>query len=262
MKDEIPVTEADLHAFIDHQLSPERRAVVTEWLLNHPEDAARVEQYQLISDQLHANFDPIADQEIPDSLMQIVGGLKKMDKTPWLHKGSIAASLMLVGILTGWFGNTIFQDSDSSFMLVNLVKPAAFAHNVYTSDSRYPVEIKSKNQSQLIEWLSDRLRTKIKAPNLASMGYRLIGGRLIPSTNRMAAQFMYEYADGKKITLYVRRVSSLPYEKSQSQFNQSKKDGVHIIYWRQGEMGYAVSGALDDETLNSIAKASREQISI
>ena len=39
----IPVTEDELHAFVDNELPAERRGDVEAWLAAHPEEAARVQ---------------------------------------------------------------------------------------------------------------------------------------------------------------------------------------------------------------------------
>ena len=39
----IPVTEDELHAFVDNELPAERRGDVEAWLAAHPEDAERVQ---------------------------------------------------------------------------------------------------------------------------------------------------------------------------------------------------------------------------
>ncbi|MBE0586495.1 MAG: anti-sigma factor, partial [Hydrogenophaga sp.] len=35
-----PVTDAELHAWVDGQLPPELAPVVSDWLLQHPDDVA------------------------------------------------------------------------------------------------------------------------------------------------------------------------------------------------------------------------------
>ena len=37
-----PVTEDELHVYVDGELPADRRDAVETWLSNHPEDAARV----------------------------------------------------------------------------------------------------------------------------------------------------------------------------------------------------------------------------
>ena len=39
----IPVTEDELHAYVDNELPAERRGDVEAWLATHPDDAERVQ---------------------------------------------------------------------------------------------------------------------------------------------------------------------------------------------------------------------------
>ncbi len=259
MKEEIPVTEADLHAYVDGQLPAQRHALVEQWLQQHPEDRKRVEQYRALSEQLRRRFDPIAGLPVPPAQLDAARTLQRPGRHKRARKALIAATFFLFGLLTGWQSHLLLKRDTESFMLTNLVRPAAFAHSIYTTDESRPVEIDARRQARLIDWLSTRLRTRIKAPNLSTLGYRLIGGRLIPSTNRMAAQFMYENADGIRVTLYVRRVSRLRHKKIQDALRYFDDAGLRVFFWRKGELGFAVTGRLDRKTLNGIAAQSRQQ---
>ena len=42
MDREPPVTEEELHAYVDGELAADRRGAVEQWLSNHPDDAARI----------------------------------------------------------------------------------------------------------------------------------------------------------------------------------------------------------------------------
>jgi anti-sigma factor RsiW len=139
----------------------------------------------------------------------------------------------------------------------NLVKPAALAHAVYTPEVRHPVEVSAENEQHLVAWLSKRLHTDILAPNLTPQGYRLVGGRLLPSTNRMAAQFMYEREDGQRATLYVRHGA---WENEATAFHFDQEDSLGIFYWIDGPLGYALIGDLDRSELQRLSEAIYEQL--
>jgi len=53
----IPVTEDELHAYVDNELPPERRGDVEAWLASHPDDAERVHSWRAMADALHARYD-------------------------------------------------------------------------------------------------------------------------------------------------------------------------------------------------------------
>ena len=80
---------------------------------------------------------------------------------------------------------------------------AARAHLVYAPEVRHPVEVDAKEQDHLVKWLSKRLDIALKVPVLASEGFELLGGRLLPGPEGPVAQFMYQDASGKRLTLYV-----------------------------------------------------------
>src|SRR3954463_14561157 len=64
----IPVTEDELHAYIDNELPAERRGDVEAWLAAHADDAERVHSWRAMADMLHARYDSIADEAVPKRL--------------------------------------------------------------------------------------------------------------------------------------------------------------------------------------------------
>src|SRR3977135_4165049 len=64
----IPVTEDELHAYVDNELPAERRGAVEAWLATHPDDAERVQSWRAMADALHARYDSVADEAVPKRL--------------------------------------------------------------------------------------------------------------------------------------------------------------------------------------------------
>ena len=69
-----------------------------------------------------------------------------------------------------------------------MVREALAAHHVFAVDPRRPVEIAAAEETQLLRWLSNRLGRPLRPPELAPLGYRLIGGRLLPGGSGARAQ--------------------------------------------------------------------------
>ena len=69
MKPQRPL-EADLHAYADARLEPSRHGEVEAWLATHPEDAERVHAWRRHKEALHAGFDPVLDEPLPDRLLR------------------------------------------------------------------------------------------------------------------------------------------------------------------------------------------------
>lgn len=251
MKYETPITDADLHAYIDGQLSEPRRLQVEAWLKAHPDKLRELNEYQIVDRELHDLLDPIVDERVPAELR--IAPRKRL-----FNRIAAAIGFMSVGSLFGWQANTLFiAENHEQQIQHHLMRPANFAHVVYTAEKRHPVEVSAEKEQHLINWLSKRLYTKIKAPDLAQYGYALMGGRLLPSTNRMAAQFMYQSVKGKRITLYVRRIKSL---NADSMFQFASSGGVKTFYWIDGELGYALSGELERKELMAMANSTYQQL--
>src|SRR5512147_2301876 len=96
----IPVTEDELHAYVDNELPAERRGDVETWLASHPDDAERVQSWRAMAEALHARYDSVANEPVPKRLE-----LDRLMQPPrkWVY-GAIAASLLafVAGGGTGW----------------------------------------------------------------------------------------------------------------------------------------------------------------
>src|SRR5262249_59648754 len=60
-----PVTEDELHAYVDDEIAADRRGAVEAWLASHPEDAARVAQWQAQADAIRARYGMLASEPLP-----------------------------------------------------------------------------------------------------------------------------------------------------------------------------------------------------
>jgi anti-sigma factor RsiW len=83
----IPVTEDELHAFVDNELPAERRSDVEAWLAAHPEDAERVQSWRAMAEALHARYDAVADEAVPKRLE-----IERLVRRPWWRLSAAAAS--------------------------------------------------------------------------------------------------------------------------------------------------------------------------
>jgi anti-sigma factor RsiW len=134
---------------------------------------------------------------------------------------------------------------------------AARAHLVYASEVRHPVEVDATQQDHLVKWLSKRLGTELKVPVLSKEGFELLGGRLLPGNEGPVAQFMYQEASGKRLTLYVTR----PHQGDElTAFRFAQEGPVSVFYWIDRECGYALSGEVDRPTLARVASTVYKQL--
>jgi anti-sigma factor RsiW len=246
----IPVTEDELHAFVDNELPAERRADVEAWLATHPDDAARVQSWRTMAELLHARYDQVADEAVPKRLE-----IERLVQPPrsWLY-GAIAATLVafIAGSSIGWLAHGV-SASPSAFQ--NFTVDALDAHRLYVVEVRHPVEVAGNERAHLQQWLSKRVGYEIKAPDLDASGLKLVGGRLLPGPEAPAAFFMYESPSGERYTLYTSRAARI--DTTQMRYAAQDKDGA--MFWADKGVGYVVSGPTDKDRLNQVARQVYDQ---
>lgn len=244
------VIDTDLHAYIDGELDEAGRLRVEAYLAIYPEESKHIRKCQKINSGLHYLFDPVLNEPVPEIFRFSKNKIRYPSIFPKMLRVAAVVSFMAITGIAGWMAHDQWGGVNDARELVHLVRPAAFAHYVYSTDPHYPVEFSASKKEVLADWLSDRMHTDIKAPILSNLGFNLIGGRLLPSTNRMAAQFMYQNSDKERITVYVRRDD---WNSQATEFQYRNQDGVQIFYWSDGVMGYAVTGSIHKTQLIEVA---------
>ena len=272
-----PISDSDLHAYVDELLPESRRAEVEAYLATDAEAAERVRAYAEQNRSLKELFDPVLKEAVPDRLLKPVrasGGDQVFSpRASWISGWSvqrIAAGIVFVaiGAASGWVAHDAFQPSQVETLAsrtlpaenvyeANLVKQAAIAHTVYSPDARRPVEIAAEQEDQLVAWLSKRLGTRIQVPKLGSVGYELIGGRLLPGSKGPVAQFMYHDATGQRLTLYVSNENT---GNTDTGFLFAQEGPVNVFYWINGNFGYALSAGIDKGELAHVATVVYDQL--
>jgi len=245
----IPVTEDELHAYVDNELPAERRGDVEAWLAGHPDDAARVQSWRAMAEALHARYDQVANEPVPRRLE-----LERLVRPPrkWVY-GAIAASLLafIAGGGTGWLlhGATASPSTFQSF-----TEDALDAHRLYVVEVRHPVEVPGSERAHLQQWLTKRCGWDVFAPELGATGLKLVGGRLLPGPAGPASFLMYESASGERFTVYTAKAST---QTTQMRFTTHDKDGA--LFWADRGVGYVVSGSSDRERLTQVARMVYDQ---
>ena len=248
-----PITEDDLHGYVDQLLEPERRTEVAAYLDAHPDVARRVATFSGQRDLLRSALAPIADEPLPPelNLSRIIEARKQR---PTRLRWAVAAMLLLsVGSLGGWIARGSMLASSSG--LAALAQEAADSFNVYAPDRVRPVEVRASDGAQLVQWLSDRMHQAIKVPDLTTAGYRLMGGRLIATSHGPAAMFMYDDDRGDRLVVLTRPMTA---DQNAPMTPQSNGE-VAGFAWADGGMGYSLVGRSAAESLRPIANEVRKQ---
>lgn len=257
------ITEAELHAYADAQLDGARRADIDAYLGSNPEEAVRLGAYQEQKRALRECFNSVLHEPIPEALRQLALPPARVAEPTgrwprWsLQRFAAGIAIALVSGAAGWLGHGQYPTAEQVAQLTQLPRQAAVAHAVFSPDVRRPVEISSEHEEQLVTWLSKRMGTPVRPPKLGTLGYELIGGRLLPGNTGPVAQFMYHDASGQRLTLYV---STEAVNNEHTAFRFAQEGSVNVFYWIDGKFGYALSASIDKGELARVAKVVYDQL--
>ena len=247
----IPVTEDELHAYVDNELPAERRGDVEAWLATHPDEAARVQSWRSMAEALHARYDSVVDEAVPKRLE-----LERLERQPrkWIY-GAIAATLaaFVFGGGAGWMarGAAAAPSAVQSFTL-----EALEAHRLYVVEVRHPVEVPGSERAHLQAWLTKRCGWIVRAPELTAAGLKLVGGRLLPGPTGAASFMMYESGSGERFTIYTAKSEA---EAAQMRFSAQGNESA--LFWADRGVAYVVVSSVGDRgRLTQIAQSVYDQM--
>lgn len=272
-----PVTQDEIHAYVDGTLSEARRADVERELERNPELAARASDFFALNNLLHERYDRVLNEPLPARLRvaapqpqaQTVHdtGSATRPAANWPRFAGLAATLVL-GVGIGWGmhygmsgmsgaggpagaaggGELRAVSADGS---MRFAQQAALAHVVYMPTVVRPDTMGDSQEQDFVKWLANRLGTNVRAPMLSKSGFELSGGRLLPADDGgEVAQFMYHNARGERVTLCIshRKTSA-----NTTAFKLYQDGPVNVFYWVDGDFGYALSGGIDRKALLQLA---------
>jgi anti-sigma factor RsiW len=256
-----PVEEDDLQARIDGRLPPERAEIVDTYLAAHPEERERWSQYAEQREALRAAFGAQPGGPIPTRLqVSHLLARRRRRRHRQLARIAAAVALLILGGVGGWTARDVLPSltlSASAILASAVFDDAIAAHRTFSVETRHPVEVGANEEAHLVQWLSKRLGHRLIAPDLAGLGFRLMGGRLLPADSGPAALFMYEDGKGTRLTCYYLSVDV----GEETEFKYREEKGTSAFYWVDDGLAYAVAANTDRDLLLKVAEIIYRQTS-
>ena len=249
-------SETELHAFVDGELAADERAEVEAMLAAVPADLERARDFHDLNEALRQRYASRLTEPLPPAMKKSLARFGGKG-TLVLRRASRLAAAIAVILAAGTAGYALRGLlSTPAGPEAAFVTTALGAHTVFVPEVRHPVEVKA-DEAHLVRWLAKRVGADVRAPTLGSMGWQLMGGRLLPDQEGLpAAQFMYEDTSGRRLTLYLRKETGL----NNTSFRFYERDGFGSFYWIDRPLAYALSGKLSREELMSLANAVYAQL--
>jgi anti-sigma factor RsiW len=241
------MSSEDLAAYLDGELTPQRRAEMEGHLAHSPEDAARLEKWRRRDVALRIGLSELAKAGERDLALQLRRRHElKRDRShrPVLRWAQAAAIVLAFAILGGaWW---LREEQNSSAELTHAAAAAYLAGTATLAPAGTAAD-----RDQLVEKIAAHLGVHVAPPDLSKFGFNLAGGQLLASSDHPAAQLIYVDGRGRRISCFFRRIDT----DRETNWEYSKAEGVPGIHRVGEKLGWVVLGDLPVAELQQIAEA-------
>lgn len=243
-----PSIEDLVQRSIDGELTPEESERLDRHLEHHPDDAARIRALRRQSD--------LINKAVPVPSAAHLRSLRKQAKPPSPVSLRLVASVAVFAVGFGLGSYLQPWESRATDDLALFSQHAKAAHSLFAVEVLHPVEVAATEKDHLQTWLSNRLGSAIIAPQLGETGFTLIGGRLLPAGDHASALFMYENAEGDRLSLMATHGDII---QTQS-FRFRQEDGYLVVFWQDGPWQYTLVGDQKRDPMEHIARLAHGQM--
>jgi anti-sigma factor RsiW len=272
-----PVSEPELHGFVDGDMDRGRREAVQAFLAASPGDAARVETWRRQNETIRAAFAPVETEPLPWSL-PLAPGAEGAAVTGHAAEGQAEASGSHAW-RARWFARLIGLSFASGALLAG---SAAYLAGFVNAPEAAPPSPEGPPQAGTNETFVTRAMAALRPfepppaavrlspnsdgpgqdaaapilPNLPVEGLKFAGVRAMPGEQGQMSCLVYARPDAGNIALCVEKAG----DPGETVARTAGNFPSAAIYWRQRGANYALVGALPEAELRSLADAVHAQV--
>jgi anti-sigma factor RsiW len=261
-----PVDEADLHAFVDGQLADERRDLVMAHLSANSDARERVDSYRrqrALLLELRSQLQGIDNSAFrPDLQGALASAMRRQETWRSTMRGAtgLAAGVALVMVGYAAFLNlAIDEPTPLTTAASTSIATRASVQREFTFGGGFigPTSLTPAVDGEAsLSWLADHLAdAKLDLPDLKPLGLRLTGGGVLPGSSAPAVRLVYKDEEGNHLLLYMGVIES----KAEQAFTLMP-EGLLSLHWRQGPLVFALVGSVDSPRLLDVMRLVNEGV--
>lgn len=243
------ISDTDLDAYVDDQLTPARRIAVEDYLSQHPKLAARVMADLRGRDELRLAMqerNPVVKLATQDAARRLKRALVRDVYFAKFRQVAAVAAL----IAFGWFAHIEFVsmgnwNGASASAMPAYVDEAAQAHRTAL--------LRASMHSQSVQPNYDReeirAATSIGVPEIP-VEWEVLDVQIFPSMSGPAVEMAIKAGELGTLSLFAVRPGRFTVMPATVTSNKE----MTAAYWQIGDVAYALVGQADDKALNEAAK--------
>ena len=230
-----PILASDLDAYVDNQLTADRRIEVEAHLSAHPDSAARVMADLSLRGQLRL---ALATQTVTGRA-ETREAARRLERR--LSSGRAVAMLQRIAAVTvlvasGWVAHTYVSPFGATEVNAS-VPPPAFVEQAVRAHQTALLREKMPSQPQVVDYNAEEIRaaTAIVMPVLPA-GWTVADVQVFPSDYGPSVEMEITAGSGQKLSLFAVRPGSFAVKKVKT----FERDAAEAAHWQIGDVAYAL----------------------
>jgi hypothetical protein len=214
-----PLSEADIQAYADGTLTPERAAFLRDYLGNDPAEARRVAFYGRLNAQIQQAFQT-TDEPVPGRVKGWRRVLERINTGKRTRKvvNTLAALALTLAVASGWLAAT--QVSAQALNNAAVMALAESAAGQFSAASP--------------------TRADPSAPNLSAIGLRLVDQKVVAlGPLQRVSEFIYLNGDNQPVVLLSALALFAP---AQAQWSARRIGEIRLLLWTAQRQRFVVAG--------------------
>jgi anti-sigma factor RsiW len=243
MSDRFEISEADLHAYVDGELSDERRTEVERIAGRNPALSETIAAYRSDMARLAHAYAPLLDRPLPPEWLARIAEQTRTQKQDYVRPLLALAATLLLALAIALGYRSVAPAGEDTIVREALAARAGQVqpHQVLAVNS-------AANAQAADKLVAAALRLRAKAPDLSRMGYALTAVRVYDGVpGGRAVQLLYRDTGNRSLALYLRHPSS------PARFDQYKQDGLRICIWQDEVLGTVMTGEMSAAEMQRLA---------
>jgi anti-sigma factor RsiW len=256
-----PVSEHDLHAFVDGALDGRRYRRIVAHLASDPMAAERVngflrQQGELsqLRDQLANYVDPLGDETTGDLTRQLAWAVRHQRRVRWGAAASGMAAMVLVGLVSLWGPDPskVAERLSMREQIADAGPQVLFGRDPLKGASQLTPSEVGTAPPELDQQLA---AYSIRRPDLAGHGLTFVGGDAIKGGEAPAIRLIYEDKEHRRVLLFVGAVGG-----DADVALTVVPEGHVSLNWRRGPVVFALIGPKESDQLLDVMAATGEML--
>lgn len=248
------ISESDIHAYVDQQLSPERRIAVEAYLSSQPALAGQVMADLRVRDELRLAMSSVAHSE----RIETRNAARALQKV-LMNRSRVAllrrAAAVVAFVSVGWVAHSVINPFAATPVVASVPTPTFVREAMQAHEATLLREKVQPTASQPAFTAADvRAATGIVLPEFPA-NWTLMDGQIFPSTFGPSAEIALKPRNGTELTLYAARTDSF----SVQRVTLAHSGKAIAAYWQIGEVAYALvsQGGNSDELADAATRLAK-----